>query len=143
MTGQPLLPTRAPRSTRETAEFWDGCAAGKLVLPRCDDCGEVIWYPRSLCPFCASTSTTNVEMSGAGTLYSFSIVRKGSGPFREHAPYVVAIVELDEGPRMMTNVVGADPETLAVGARVRVVFDPVLDDTGTQVAAIPRFTPNV
>ena len=138
MSAEAFLPTRPPRRTLETAEFWDGCASERLLLPRCDDCGEFIWYPRLVCPFCGSQSVSYVEASGLGTVYSFTVVRRGSGAYRDSAPYVVAMVELDEGPIMMTNVAGADPETIVVGMPVRVVFEPAGDDGAD---AIPRFIP--
>ena len=130
------LPTRAPRRNVETDPFWDGCTAGRLVLPRCDRCDELIWYPRRFCPFCAGTDVSWAEVSGRGTVYSYTIIRRGSGAFRHAGPYVLAYVELDEGPRMLTNVVGADPESVHVGQPVHVVFD----DTGDG-EAIPRFAP--
>ena len=133
---EPLLPTRAPRRNHETAPFWDACADGRLALPRCDDCGKLIWYPRSFCPFCASMSVTYEDVSGRGVIYSFTIMRRGEGPFRDRAPYVVAYVELDEGPRLLTNIVGVDPNVVTVGQPVRVVFEPAGDDGD----AIPRFT---
>lgn len=136
MSTDPFLPTRPPRRTHETAQFWDGCAEGRLLLPKCNDCGELIWYPRLFCPFCASTSVAYTEVSGRGTVYSFTIMRRGSGPFRDHAPYVLAYVELEEGPRLMTNIVGADPESVFVGQPVQVVFEPA--GAGD---AVPRFTP--
>jgi uncharacterized OB-fold protein len=132
-----FLPVRSPRRTLETEAFWDGCAAGRLVLPRCDECGKLIWYTRLSCPFCGSHAITQVEVSGRGSVYSFSIVRRGAGPFREVAPYVLALVELDEGPTMMTNVVDVDPEAVTVGQRVHVVFEPTDDGE-----AIPRFAPD-
>jgi uncharacterized OB-fold protein len=132
---EPFLPTRAPRRTLETAAFWDGCAEGRVVLPKCDACGELIWYPREFCPFCASTSVTNTELSGHGTVYSFTIMRRGSGPFSDRAPYVVAMVTLQEGPTVMTNIVGVDPMAVFVGQAVTAVFDRAGDD------AILRFTP--
>lgn len=136
MTGSGL-PTRAPQRTLETAPFWDACAQHRLVLPRCESCAEVIWYPRLVCPSCGGTTVTWVEASGRGTVYSFSVVRKGQGPYRDVAPYVLAYVELDEGPRVMTNIVGVDPDGVRVGQAVRVVFD----DTGDG-DALPRFTPD-
>jgi len=132
---EPLLPTRAPRRNAETAPFWDACAAGRLMLPKCDGCGELIWYPRRFCPFCATHSVTYVDVSGRGTVYTFTIMRRGDGPFRERSPYVLAYVQLDEGPIMMTNIVGVDPEWVEVGQAVRVVFEPAGDGD-----AIPRFT---
>jgi hypothetical protein len=130
------LPVPAPPVTLETKPFWDATAEGRLVLPRCDDCATVIWYPRAICPACGSLAVTWFDASGGGTVYSFTVVRKGQGPWREAAPYVVAYVELDEGPRVMTNIVGCEPDTVEVGMRVSVVFHPT--DAGP---ALPRFQP--
>jgi len=143
MNERPVLPTRAGRPNHETAAFWDGCLNSQLVLPRCDACSEFIWYPRRFCPFCASTDVTDVAVSGRGTIYSFTVIRKGVGPFRDAAPYVLAYVELDEGPRIQTNIIGVDPDTVHIGQPVHVVFEPVLDPAtpdGPPVAAIYRFT---
>jgi uncharacterized OB-fold protein len=142
---RPLLPTRAPRANHETAAFWEGCLNSRLVLPRCDGCGELIWYPRRFCPFCASTEVTDVAVSGRGTIYSFTVIRKGVGPFSDAAPYVLAYVELEEGPRIQSNIIGVDPETVHVGQPVRVVFEPVYDPAKPSeppVAAIYRFAPS-
>lgn len=137
----PQLPTRAPRRTLETAEFWDGCADRRFVLPRCDDCGDFVWYPRRFCPFCRSAAVTATEVSGHGSVYSFTVLRRGVGPFRDAAPYVLAVVELDEGPRLMTNIVGVDPTSVTIGQHVRVVYEPILVDGDTIADTIPRFTP--
>jgi uncharacterized OB-fold protein len=131
------LPRRSPHRNPETAEFWDACAEGRLVLPRCDDCGDLFWYPRLVCPVCGSQSVTYTEVSGRGTIYARAVMRRGDGPYREVAPYVLAMVQLEEGPTMMTNIVGADPETIVVGQAVHVVFDRVPDGTD----AVPRFAP--
>ena len=130
------LPVIAPAVSSETQPFWDATTEGRLVLPRCDACGTVIWYPRTFCPACSSTDVSWFDAAGTGTIYSRSIVRKGQGPFREAAPYVLAYVELDEGPRVMTNIVGCDPDDVAIGQRVTVVFA----DTG-KGSALPRFRP--
>ena len=140
---QPVLPTRAPYRNHETAAFWEGCLNAQLVLPRCDACGELIWYPRRFCPFCGSAAVTDVAISGRGIVYSFTVIRKGVGPFRDAAPYVLAYIELEEGPRIQSNIIGVDPETVHIGQRVEVVFEPVLDPTNPgdpPVAAIYRFT---
>lgn len=132
------LPTRPPRRNHETVEFWDGCAAGRLLLPRCDECASYIWYPRLVCPFCGSQSVTYHEVSGRGSVYSYSIIRRGHGLFRDVAPYVLAMVQLAEGPTLMTNLVDVDPETVSVDQRVHVVFEPVEGSTD----AIYRFAPD-
>ncbi len=128
------LPVPAPSVNSETKPFWDGTAEGRLVLPHCDRCAFVIWYPRSFCPECGSSEVTWKDVSGLGTIYSFSITRKGQGEYRNATPYVLAYVQLDEGPRVLTNVVEEDPDALEVGQRVRVVFH----DTG-QGTALYRF----
>ena len=130
------LPTPAPRTSLETEEFWKATAEGKLLLKRCDDCSTVIWYPRSFCPACSSMSTSWFEASGRGTVYTFTIVHKARGPWAGSAPYVTAYVELEEGPRVMTNVVDCEPSEVTVGMPVEVVFH----DTGDG-AALYRFRP--
>ena len=133
---EPLLPTRPPRRNPETAAFWDACAEGRLSIPRCDECAEFIWYPRRFCPFCGSRSVTYTDVSGRGTVYTFTIMRRGDGPFRPLAPYVLAYVRLDEGPVVMTNIVGVDPESVEIGQQVAVVWEPAGETDN-----IPRFTP--
>ena len=97
----------APYVHPETAAFWEATAAGKLMLGRCTDCDAFIFYPRSWCPACGSGETELVEASGTATIYSYTINYKGEGPYAAVSPYVLAYVELEEGPRMMTNIVGA------------------------------------
>ena len=121
------LPTRAPERRLDTAAFWDALAAGRWVVPHCEACDEWFWYPRRRCPLCGSWSVSYPEASGRGTIYSFTIIRRGAGPFRDVAPYALAYVELEEGPRLMTNVVAGDVTALRVGQAVRVVLDPAGD----------------
>jgi uncharacterized OB-fold protein len=130
------LPAQPPGVTLETQPFWDATREGRLVLPRCDDCEFVIWYPRRFCPACGSRNVSWFDAAGTGTVYTFTIVTKGGGAYRDAGPYVVAFVELDEGPRLMTNIVDTPPESVAVGQRVAVVFAPTVDGT-----ALPRFRP--
>ena len=118
------LPALAPEPGPDDAPFWEAAAEDRLVLPRCRSCGVFIWYPRSFCPECHTTDVEWVEASGRGTVYSFTVVQRGAGPWTPHAPYVVAYVELDEGPRVMTNVVGTDPDAVHIGDRVTAVFEP-------------------
>ena len=130
------LPVMAPVVSVETQDYWAATAEGRLLLKRCDACGHVIWYPRGICPDCHSTDTSWFEASGNGVVYSFTVNRKGDGPWKEAAPYVLAYVELDEGPRVMTNIVDCDVDTVAIGQRVTAVWD----DTG-QGNALLRFRP--
>lgn len=130
------LPAPAPEPTPETEAFWSATAEGRLLLARCDECDAVIWYPRAFCPACASLSVSWIEASGNGTVYSFTIVHRSMGRFREAVPYVLAYVELAEGPRVMTNIIGCDPDAVYIGQAVRVVFC----DTG-EGSALYRFEP--
>jgi uncharacterized protein len=130
------LPTSAPTISPETADYWAATAEGRLLLKRCDACGHVIWYPRAICPDYHSTDTSWFEASGRGEVYSFTVNRRGDGPWKEAAPFVLAYVELDEGPRVMTNIVDCDVDTLRIGQPVEVAFA----DTG-EGNAIVRFRP--
>ena len=130
------LPTPAPVVSPETEAFWSATVAGKLLLPHCRACDATTWYPRGLCPACGATDLEWIEASGHGTVYSYTTVHRGEGPYRDATPYVVAYVEVDEGPRLLTNVVGADPDRVNVGLEVEVVFH----DTG-EGNALPRFRP--
>lgn len=128
------LPTPAPPVTPETKPFWDATAEGKLRLPRCRACRTVIWYPRGMCPECHATDIEWLDASGRGSIYSFTVVHRGG--YAGGEPYVLAYVELDEGPRMMTNIVTDDHASLEVAQPVEVVFH----DTG-EGTALPRFRP--
>jgi uncharacterized OB-fold protein len=139
MITEQVLPAPAPFVLPEVKQFWDATAEGRLLLPRCVECAAVIWYPRPFCPQCASTRVEWIEASGHGTVYSFTVNRRGVADlpaYRDAGVYVLAYVELDEGPRVMTNVVDCDPDGVRIGQRVEVVFH----DTG-QGTALPRFRP--
>ncbi|MBV9582389.1 MAG: Zn-ribbon domain-containing OB-fold protein [Chloroflexi bacterium] len=134
-----VLPAPAPFVLPEVKPFWDGTAEGKLLLPRCLECRTVIWYPKPFCPSCASTRVEWVPASGRGTIYSFTVNRRGVADlsaYRNAGVYVLAYVELEEGPRMMTNIVDCDPESVRIGQNVELVFH----DTG-EGNALPRFRP--
>jgi hypothetical protein len=133
---EPTLPTPAPTVTTDTAEFWSATAQGQLLLRRCNSCSEAIWYPRPICPFCHSTDTSWQEASGSGSIYSFTVVRRSGGDYANAVPYVLAYVQLAEGPRMMTNIVECELEDLFVGQEVELVFHKTSSD-----AALPRFRP--
>ena len=130
------LPVPAPQPNPETQAFWDATAEGRLVLPRCDDCGTVIWYPKLLCPSCHSTSVSWFDATGRGTVYSFTVCHRAAHAYRDALPYVIAYVELDEGPRVLTNIVDCEPDAVRIGQPVEVVFH----DTG-EGNALYRFRP--
>ena len=132
----PALPAPSPAVNPETKEFWAATTDGRLLVKRCQDCDGLIWYPRAICPRCSSLHTEWFSVSGRGSVYSYTVNHRGEGPYQGAAPFVLAYVELDEGPRMMTNIVEADETDLRVGLPVEVVFH----DTGDG-AALPRFRP--
>ena len=130
------LPVRKVEVTLEAKTFWDATTSGKLLLPKCDDCSAIIWYPRGFCPACSSTRSSWTPSSGRGVIYSFSITRKGVGVWTDVSPYVIAYVELEEGPRVLTNIVGCAVDDVKIGMSVRVVFDETPEGP-----AVYRFTP--
>jgi uncharacterized OB-fold protein len=119
-----------PETNPETKPFWDACAAGKLVLPRCKDTAKFIWYPRAISPFTFGPVEW-VEVSGKGKIYTFSVMA------RAEVPYAIGYVELAEGPRMMTNIVDCDFATLKIGQNVKLKFVP--SENGPPM---PMFTPD-
>ena len=131
------LPTPSPAANPETKTFWDAAAEGRLAVPRCRSCDSFIWYPRTYCPECHGRDVEWVDASGRGTIYSYSVVRRGAaGAYAGVMPYVLAYVDLDEGPRVLTNIVDCDPDSLQIGTEVGVVFDRAPDGS-----ALPRFRP--
>lgn len=130
------LPNPSPRPSSENQRFWDATTENRLELPRCSSCGRVIWYPREICPDCHGTDIEWFEASGQGTIYSCTTTRRMPGRWGGAAPFVLAYVELDEGPRLMTNIVDCDPDEIAIGDRVEAVFHPTEDGP-----ALVRFRP--
>lgn len=116
-----------PEPSELTRPFWEGCRQGELRVQRCDDCGRRFFTPLPACPACLSRNWAWVASSGAGTLYSFTVVRRPARPDRP-VPYVIGLIDLDEGWTMMSNVVDCDPDRLRCGARVAVRFQPLSDE---------------
>lgn len=132
-----LEPGRArPVPTPETQHFWDGAKAGELRLQRCDDCSKTYFPPRPFCPGCASRKVSIFKASGKAKLDSYVIHHRKVPGFTP--PYAIAVVKLDEGPRMMTNIIDCPqtPEALVLDMPVEVAFVP-MDDQIT----LPLFRP--
>ena len=127
-----------PKPTPETKPFWDAAKQHKLLIQRCGDCMQHYFYPRPLCPNCLSRNVAWVEASGRGRLHTFVINHRGPRNFPLPAPFVIGIVELDEGARMMTNIVGIepDPQKLRCDMAVEVVFHNI-----TAEITLPHFRP--
>ena len=114
------LPT--PDVGGEWKPFWEGTAAGKLLIQQCPACRQRQFYPRAICTACGAEPEW-LEASGRGTLYTFSIMRQNLvRPFKDMLPYVLAMVDLEEGVRMLTNIVGCEVEDVRIGMPLEVVF---------------------
>jgi uncharacterized protein len=131
-----------PTIDTASAPYWDAAREGRLLIAKCETCGRVHHYPRPFCPHCWSEDVQPVQAGGTGTLYTFSTVYVNDlAPFKERLPYVAAIVELDEGPRLMTTIEGAEPDELRIGMMVTATFRPV-DDTDPESPYLTVFTPS-
>ena len=107
-----------------TAPFWEHARRGIFVLPRCESCGRHHFYPRIACPFCGGGPIAWVEASGRGRVYSCSVVYRAPSPaFAADVPYVIAIVETEEGPHLMSRIVGMASEKVAIGMSVRCLLN--------------------
>jgi uncharacterized OB-fold protein len=130
-----------PAITTEAKPFWDAAAQQKLVMQRCKDCKAWVWTPRPACNECGSEKVEWTPMSGKGEVYSFTVIRQiagraASAAFQNDIPYVVAWVDLDEGPRMITNIIGCSVEDVRLGMKVAVAFEQASKDVW-----LPKFKP--
>lgn len=133
-----LPPHLAPARTGVWRAWWEGAARGELRLPRCRTCASYQWPPRRHCATCESTAIDWVAASGRGIVHTFTVVRQAHEPwFSARVPYVVAMIELAEGPRLMSNVVECAIEAVHIGMRVTVAFV----DCGDGLV-LPVFTAN-
>lgn len=124
-----------PDARGEERTWFDHCREGRLMLQACPDCGATIFYPRSVCPECLSNGLQWVEADGRGTLHTFTVQHRAAPGF-DDAPYIVAIVELREGVRMMSRLM-APPEAARIGMPVRAEFAGIADDV-----VVPVFVPD-
>jgi uncharacterized protein len=133
ISGKPV-----PVPTPETQPFWDGCAEGELRIQRCADCTTAFFYPRPVCPACGSVNVEWFTASGQATLYSYLINHRPAPGFEDDGPYAIAVVQLAEGPRMMTSLTGVPntPEDLVLDMPLRVTFERRGD------VWLPVFTPS-
>jgi uncharacterized protein len=127
----------SPRSSPETQPFWDATAQGELHLQRCRPCDAHYFPPRPFCPTCHSDDVVWEQLSGRGRLHTYMINHRPAPGFEDETPYAIAIVELEEGPRMMANIVGVEstPENLELDMELTVTFE---DQGGMHV---PKFRP--
>jgi uncharacterized protein len=125
--------------TPEAKPYWDGLREQKLLLPKCGACGHVFWYPRIACPKCHARDIGWIQSTGRGTLHAFEIgYQSFNKAFKVPTPYVLAMVELAEGPRMLSNLINVepDPAKLRCDMPVEVVFSKLTDEV-----TLPLFQP--
>ena len=118
-----------PEITEFHAPFWDGLRRHELLVQQCAECGRLRFIPSELCSACLSSECAWVPVSGRGTVYTFTVVHRAPTPvYQAEAPYAIAYIELEEGPRVPARLVDVAPEAVEVGMPVTVVFDDVDDD---------------
>ncbi len=128
-----------PKINADTRAFWEGCRQHEIRIQKCGGCGNWRWPPAFLCPHCLSPETNWIRASGRGTVYSYAVYRVAFDPaFKEDLPYVVALIALEEGPHLVSNIVGCDPAAVYCEMPVEVVWDDV-----TETVSLPKFRPAV
>jgi uncharacterized OB-fold protein len=126
-----------PMADADSKEFWDGCQRHELLLQKCDACHKYYFPPGPVCPHCFSTKVTWTKASGKGSVYTYTNVRRALGPdWEAEVPYTVGVIELVEGPRMVSDVIGCKPEEVKIGMPLEVVFEDV-----TEANTLPKFKP--
>lgn len=126
-----------PGVDEDNKPFWDFCKHHELRMQKCSRCEKFFYPPGTICPHCQNLESEWVKLSGKGKVYSFVIVRRASHPaFAKDVPYVVALIETDEGPRLTSNVIGCPPEDVQIGMPVEVVFSDISEEF-----SLPKFKP--
>jgi uncharacterized OB-fold protein len=126
-----------PQPTPWSKPFWEGCKRNELLIQKCEECHNLIMYPKLFCPHCLSPNLQWEKSSGKGKIYSYSVVHAyAPTAFSKDVPYIVAVVELDEGVRMMSSIVQCNPEEIQCDIPVEVVFEKVTDEI-----TLPKFKP--
>jgi uncharacterized protein len=131
-------PKPLPVPTPETQPYWDGLKAHELRIQRCQDCHQAYFYPRPFCPRCFSSNVTWFTASGRAKLHTYEVIHRAPPAFAADAPYVLGVVELDEGPRMMTNIIGAgtEPAGLRLDMPLQIEYEDV-----SETITLPKFRP--
>ena len=131
------LPKPVPQPTAASQPYWDACRNQELRIQRCTECGTLIHYPKLRCPKDGNDSFDWVQMSGAGKVYSYVIAHRAFHPaFADEVPYIIAIIDLDEGVRILSNLIGIAPEAVSIGMRVTLAWGDRADDY-----PVPLFRP--
>ena len=124
-----------PKYDADSKPFWEGCREHRLMFQKCGACGEVRWPPSLICPHCHARETRWIESAGRGAIHTFAVYHQAFHPaFKEALPYVVAVVRLEEGPMILTNIIGSPPESLECEMPVQVVWEDVSEEF-----SLPKF----
>lgn len=126
-----------PRINEMSRPYWEGAKRHELLLQKCQECGHYRYPPGETCPSCLSDKLEWVKVSGRGSVYTWTVFHQAYHPaYKDDIPYAVVVVELEEGPRMITNLVNCRIEDIKVGMPVEVAFDDV-----TEEVSLPKFRP--
>ena len=126
-----------PKVNGDNREFWAGCKEHELRFQKCVDCGHIRWPAAVLCPSCHSLETKWIVSSGRGMIYTFAVYHKAYHPgFEQELPYVVATIELEEGPHLLSNVVGCGPDQVTCDMQVEVTWEDISEEF-----SLPKFRP--
>jgi uncharacterized OB-fold protein len=132
MSGEADIVRPAPIVTEDSQAYWQAAAEGRLVAQRCSGCGRLRHPPRPMCPWCHSIEHTMVDLAGTGVVYSYSFLHHPQNPAFTY-PVLAVLVELDEGVRILSNLVGTDPSDISIGLPVEVRFEPTSDGMAVPV----------
>jgi uncharacterized OB-fold protein len=127
----------APIVTDDSRDFWDAARDGRLVAQRCSDCRQLRHPPRPMCPHCQWVGYEQVALAGTGSIYSYTILHHPQNPAFTY-PVIAVLVDLDEGVRVLSNLVGVEPDAVRIGSRVRVTFEATTDDMAVPVFELAR-----
>lgn len=126
-----------PNVNQDSKKFWTGCKVQELRFQKCKDCDHIRWPASMICPLCYSRDTQWIVASGKGKVYTFVVYHVAYHPgFKDDVPYVVAVVELEEGPHLLTNIVGCRPDEVKCDMPVEVTWDDITEEFG-----LPKFRP--
>jgi uncharacterized OB-fold protein len=126
-----------PQPNADDRAFWEGCKQHRLLFQKCGQCGLIRWPPSAICPDCYATDTDWITASGKGKVYTYAVYHQAFHPaFKSELPYVTAAVELEEGPHLLTNIVGCRPVEVKCDMPVEVVWEDVSEEF-----SIPKFKP--
>lgn len=128
-----------PILNEDTKSFWSGCKEHELRFQKCKDCGHIRWPASMICPECYSQKTEEIVAGGKGKIYTFVVYHTCYHPgFENDLPYVVAIVELEEGPHILTNIIGCNPDEVKCDMPVKVAWEDI-----TEEFSLPKFEPSL